>query len=152
MASPVDDVMQAFLYRHLAPAEEMEVAVRNSRWGARAVKIEGEIPVKLARGSVAEVRLKTAVPNWLEKPEVELDQAPEGVSAGELRVVPGGVAFDVKVEADAPEDVVAGNLIVQLFGHTKPEKPKGDKDAKAKPSRRVSLGYLPAIPYEVAKR
>jgi hypothetical protein len=34
-ALPTDDTMQAFLYRHLTPAEEMDVSVRFSRWRAQ---------------------------------------------------------------------------------------------------------------------
>jgi hypothetical protein len=81
-----------------------------------------------------------------------LDNPPEGVTVGDARIVPEGLAFDIKVDKETVDPNLAGNLIVELFGHTKPQPAKDDKDGKKKEqkSRRVSLGYLPAIPFQIA--
>jgi hypothetical protein len=153
-ALPTDDTMQAFLYRHLAPAEEMDVAVRFSRWGAPRMRVVGNVPVSLPVGGTAEIRLKTSARRWIERVEVVLDNPPKGISVGEARIVPEGLAFDVKVDKEAVDPKLAANLIVELFGHTKPQPAKKGKNGtkKEQPSRRVSLGYLPAIPFQVVAR
>lgn len=151
-ATPVDDSMQAFLYRHLAPAEELVLAVEKSKWGAPSVEIKGPVPVPLKPGSSTEVHLKTPPRSWIQGIDMVLNDPPKGIAISRSRIVPDGLAFTVTVEADGVEPGAAGNLIVNAFGiiEAKPAK-EGEKPA-APATRRTDLGFLPAIPFEVVRR
>jgi hypothetical protein len=151
-AAPVDDSMQAFLYRHLAPAEELLLAVEKSKWGAPSVKVEGPVPVPLKPGSSTEIHLKTPARSWIQGIDMVLNDPPKGIAISQSRIVPDGLAFTVTVEAEGVEPGSAGNLIVNAFGiiEAKPAK-EGEKPA-VPATRRTDLGFLPAIPFEVVRR
>lgn len=164
-ACPVDDVMQAFLYRHLAPAEDFEVNVQSSKWAAPKVDLEGASPVRLVAGATTEVRLKMPPRKWIQRVEIAFSDPPKGVSVGEVRVLPTGLAFDVKLDQEAPAPGFASNLIMEAYGEVEvkpaPAKDKGkgkakeaavEDEAAAPTTRRISLGYFPAIPFEIVQR
>jgi hypothetical protein len=152
VAAPVDDTMQAFLYRHLAPAEEMVLAVEKSKWGAPPVEVKGPVPVPLAAGGSTEVFVKTPPRNWIQGIDMVLDDPPKGIAISEARIVPDGLAFTVTVEADGPEPGSGGNLIVNAFGIIEAKPPKEGEPPAVPATRRTALGYLPAIPFEVVRR
>jgi hypothetical protein len=70
------------------------------------------------------------------------------VTLQEVKVAPGGLAFLLKADGDAPQAGFADNLIVEAFieveGKTQSGRPPTGK-------RRVSFGVLPAIPFEIVK-
>lgn len=152
LSSPVDDVMQAFLYRHLAPAEELAMAVQTSRWGAPRFEIKGPVPVPLAPGGTTEVHLKTPPRTWIQGIDMVLDEPPKGISLSRPRMVPDGWAFTLTVDADAPDSVFAGNLIVHAFGIVEAKPAEGGDKPAVPATRRTALGYLPAIPFEMVRR
>ena len=159
LARPVDDVMQAFLWRHLAPAEEMQVAMKNVKWNAPRAAVEGKSPVPIRVGTTSEVKIKTPPKTWVANVEIVLNDPPKGMSVGKTRTEKDGYVFELIADKEELEPGLAGNLIAEAFGTTIPKAPakgkkgKGKKVAKAaaKP-RRISLGYMPAIPFQVAKR
>ena len=149
---PCDDVMQAFLWRHLAPSKQFMVAFPKGKWRAPAVELAGPVPVQIPMDGVAEVQVKDARSRAFRNIELELSEPPEGVSIQNVRNVPGGLTFELKVEGDAAKAGLADNLIIEAFGESTWQK-KGKQGAKAttKP-RRVSFGVLPAIPFEVVQK
>ena len=156
LARPVDDVMQAFLYRHLLPAEDMQATVRNTKWGAPRMAVEGGVPVALRAEGTTEVKLRTPPRTWVQNVEVVLDSPPKGIAVGKTRTDRDGYAFEIVVDPATVEKGCAGNLIAQWFAEVKPKPApakdkKGEETVAAKP-RRISLGFLPAIPYEVVAR
>jgi len=112
-ACPVDDVMQAFLYRHLAPAEDFEVAVQSSKWGAPKMEVVGKVPVPLIVGGTTAIRVKTPPRKWVQRVDIVLSAPPKGVSIGATRIEKDGLSFDVIVDPDALAPGFASNLIME---------------------------------------
>ncbi len=148
---PSEDVMQAFLYCHLVPSQELTVVVRPTRWRPLPVELAGLGPVRVPAGGTAPVRLNTPRLARLGKIELELWEPPEGITLQDVRAVPGGLAFQLKVEGEAVQAGFAGNLIVEVFRETEVKKEGEDGAKPATQTRRVSLGVLPAIPFVVVQ-
>jgi len=161
--APSDDVMQAFLWRHLAPAQELLVAVRKVRWVPPPIALAGDGPVRVPVDGTAQVLFRTARSQRLQGIELELSEPPEGVTLQDVKVVPEGLTFQLKAEGDAAKAGFADNLIVEAFmwyevkqrGNSQGKKTDQGKDTKDKPppqKRRVSAGILPAVPFVVVQR
>lgn len=144
-AVPADDLMQAFVYRHLVVAKRWQVAVtgkaRRSTLGVDRVG-----PLKLPAGG--SVRVEVNVPRHIRFGEVrlELSDPPEGIVLDCTRLQEDGIlAF--RAEAAVAKPGVAGNLIVNAYAvKTKENTGKGKEQRK---KRRILLGVLPAIAFEV---
>jgi len=65
-----------------------------------------------------------------------------------VKVVRGGLTFQLKVAGDAAKAGYAGNAIVEAFTEYE-VKGKGGKGPKRK--RRASVGVLPAVPFVVVQ-
>ena len=155
-AIPSEDVMQAFLWRHLAPSRELLVSVTKSRWNALPVQLADSTPVRIPAGGSAKVRVKTPRFARQRKIELKLREPVDGLSLSAVKPVPDGLAFQLNVAGDSMEPGYADNLIVEAFGEfaaPKRGKKKGGKGrAGGGKKRRVSLGVLPAIAFEVVQR
>jgi len=147
---PAEDVMQAFLYRHLLPSQELMVAVTKARWGISGMRLTGCFPLQVPAGGSAQVRFKAPWRRWRQI-KLELCEPAEGMTLQAVKPGPDGLAFDVKAEGEAAKVGFADNLIIEAFMEHMANK-KGQKGAKAqKVKRRVSMGMLPAIPFVVVK-
>lgn len=149
---PADDVMQAFLWRHIVPASELLVAVQGSgRWIPR-VTLHDEEPVRLPQGRSAKVRFDVQGRVPVQQLRFELIGPPKGISVGEVKTKGQGFTIELEADRDVERTGRVENLIVEAFA----ERPVRKKDAKGKArnagSRRYSLGLLPAIPYIVVRR
>jgi hypothetical protein len=146
-AVPADDRMQAFAYRHLVPAQEWKVAV----WGRGGPRIPPRIltatPVRIPAGGAARVEVSMALNPQMGQVAFELLDAPPGLSLGE--VVTGRDRAELTLKADAASAGSRGALVVLAFAGRSPQ--SAPEEPGAAP-RRVPLGALPAIPYEVAGR
>jgi hypothetical protein len=159
-------MMQAFLYRHLVPTQELDVSV-SARFrggaGARAgaIRILGFTPVQIPSGGTARVRVGIPA-RLLDRVELELNDPPDGITI--RRVVPGLIGCEIVLQSDATKvkPGLSGNLIVNLFAKialpaavtptpTSPTPtPTTTPAAKAKNNRvKVPIGVLPAIPFDV---
>lgn len=145
-AVPAEDMMQAFLYRHLVPSQELMVQVTGKKPIGPPVELANRALVRVPAGSTAEVRIKTPRRPMLQDIELELREPPEGITLQDVTVVPEGLAFLLKADGDTAQVGLADNLIVEAFAETTGRK-RGDKARKQK--RRVSLGVLPAISFEI---
>lgn len=147
-AVPADDMMQAFFYHHWVPSKEWMVAVHGTRRSGSVMKLAEESPVRIPVGGVARVRVLAAgagrltpEPVDLEPLELPLGIVIRGVSAyqGELLIELG--AEDGKIQAGAK-----GNIVVTAFV-TRESAAKSGKPQRER--RRIALGTVPAIRYEV---
>ncbi len=143
---PADNVMQAFLYRHLVPSRELTVLVQKARWGMPPVELAGDGPVRIPAGGSAQVLLKTRRNANLKQVKLELKEPPEGLTLHDLAVVPEGLAFRLRADGDALESGFADNLIVEAFREYMPKQQEGQPKPK---KRRNSMGILPAIPIQI---
>lgn len=144
---PAENVMQAFLYRHLVPSQELMVTVRGGRRAPPPVELVGAGPIRLRVGSTAVVRFKTPGRPKLPDIALELRDPPDGVSLHDVTVVPGGLKFVLKADRATAQRGLADNLIVEAFMDV--ERPQQDGAGVNK--QRVPIGFLPAIPIEVAR-
>ncbi|MGD8452531.1 MAG: pre-peptidase C-terminal domain-containing protein [Phycisphaerae bacterium] len=144
-AVPAEDMMQAFLYRHLTPSQELLVAVlRGQRFGL-GLGLADEGPVRIPAGGATQVRLSVPRRGGARKVEFELNAPPPGITLREVVDATDGPAFELAADADTAPVGFADNLIVEVFMHV--ERPAGEGQAAR--TQRVSLGVLPAIPIEV---
>lgn len=138
-AVPADDMMQAFLYRHLVTARDLKVCVSGRGSTLRPL---GKFPVTLAAGGEARLQFAAPTTRGLNRVHVELSEPPDGVTVKKTTMTRDG--FEVVIACD-PAKIkgnVEGNLILNAFGER--ASPKAGKQAQ-----RAPLATLPAIPFEI---
>ena len=142
-AVPAEDMMQAFAYRHLAPARELVMVVGPApRWPLGIAMAEAA-PIRVASGGSAEFRL-TAPPAILNTLRMELAAAPRGISIKSQAPTPSGLVVVVQAEAGKLEPGPAGNVVLDALVETEYKRPNGSVVKS-----RNSVGILPAIPIEI---
>jgi hypothetical protein len=145
---PAEDMMQAFAYRHLTPSQELMVAVKGAKRRVPYAELAEPGPVRIPAGGTVQVTIKTPKNPKAQEVQLALSDPPKGMTLQEVAVVPEGLAFTLKADGDALKAGFADNLIVE--GFTEPAgPPQNAKAPKQKP--RVSLGFLPAIPFEIVQ-
>jgi hypothetical protein len=146
-ALPADDMMQAFAYRHLVPADGLRVSVLQ-RGSVRVVPhVVAPEPVAIPTGGTARVRVAFPFPRTFEKFEFELSEAPEGVTLGDLLIGPNGAEFVLRADPAKAKPGARGNLIVIVSGERVPQPNQPTQPAAAR--RRLPLMTLPAIQFEI---
>jgi hypothetical protein len=139
LAVPAEDMMQAFAYRHLVPASDLKVAVRRGAMLRDPIKVSSPEPLEIPAGGTA--RFQVHVPTLLTKVQFELSDPPEGI---ELRQ--DGTEIVLQCDAAKAKPGLKGNLIVNISAE------RVAQPANARPQanrQRVSLGTLPAVPFEI---
>ena len=145
---PSEDRMQAFAYRHLAASREFAVAVLGSgRLRPHLARIASG-PVRIPAGGAALVRFRSSRPIEPGRIRLELSEPPPGVTLEDVAFPPAGPALVLRAAADAPPTGAADNLIVEAFVEMQGGRQGGGAGGQV---RRVSLGVLPAIPFEVVR-
>ncbi len=149
-AIPAEDMMQAFLYRHLVPSEELMVNVQKKKWSAPRVKLIGDSPVPVPAGGSVEVTLKVVGKRWIpKKMTLALKHGPDGISLEKTTVAGRKVTFVLKADKDAMEKGFRDNLIVEAFNEYTPKPKKGTKSTQKK---RNPIGFMPAIPIQIVAK
>ncbi len=144
-AGCADNVMQAFLYRHLLPAREFTVAVVDQKWPVPPMTVTGPLPVRIPLGGSTQVIVKGRNSKALRGIILDLNDPPEGVTLHGLTAVPDGLQFQLSAEKDVVKIGFADNLIVEAFRTYTAKNRQGKPIGK----RRARVGFLPAIPIEI---
>jgi hypothetical protein len=145
--SPAEDMMQAFAYRHLVPAERLLVMVPTGpRWTPRFALAQPQTQ-KLPAGGTATVLFKSPFNTLPKGLSFELQNAPEGLTLQEFKTGPEGLSLVFKVSGDALKPGYADNLLIEAMMETETKRPDG-KTVRW----RGSLGVLPALSYEITSR
>ena len=148
-AVPAEDMMQAFLYRHLVPSKELAVTVNGAQrlFMRDAFKIISATPVKILPGGTARVRVSTPPGNFSERFKLELNNAPEGISLTTVSAIPAGLELVFACDAEKMKAGATGNLICDVVpknqGPATPQKKFGNQP------RRGAVATLPAIPFTI---
>ncbi len=148
-AVPAEDMMQAFIYHHLVPSQDLMVSV-NSRGRSRArVQVAEAQPIAIPAGATKRIRL--TIPRFARQAGIELtlNDAPDGITLQDVVNTPQGMAFVLAADADKVAVGLKGNLIVNAYV-VRSTGAKGSKSRNNK--RRVPVGTLPAISFEVVER
>lgn len=141
-----EDMMQAFLYRHLVPSQELLVAMRSARRSIPSVTFPDPNPVVIPSGGSAQVRLKCPARQFVEQLRLTLQDPPKGISLQDVKAVPGGLTFTLKAD-DTAEKGLADNLIIETAREFASQTDNG-KPANNK-RRSQPIGVIPAIPIRV---
>lgn len=146
-ATPCDDLMQAFLWRHLVPGRDLVAILLAGNQRVAPPEIISSLPVQIPRGGTFEITIKTVARQRNDDVTFELDDAPPGVTLVKTTPTNSGYKFEFKTTAETPPAGTEGNLIIGVyFGWG--GKPVEGKPAQ--PKKRLGVGVLPAIPYRVA--
>ena len=159
--APAEDMMQAFLYRHLVPQEELLVAVTGHRpvpavWRplVPGIQLASAAPVRIPLGGTAQVQMKAPqiLPDrrrsTLQAIRFRLISSPRGVTLQATTVVPTGVTLTLKADANIALAGDSANLIVEASTDVEGNDPGGQPAVR---KQRVSLGVLPAIPFQIVR-
>lgn len=144
LATPADDMEQAFAWHHLVAAQQGYVMViggarRNAIWGV------SDHRVTLAAGGAAEVKVAVPPAQLMSQVQFALDDPPDGITIGAISRE--GNAFALQLRANATAKPGQGNLIINA-SVTRPVDAANQRPAA---NRAVPLGTLPAIPYEIVQ-
>ena len=143
---PADDLMQAFFYHHLVPAQELQVCVSGRAAGRGLVRVLSPTPVVIPVGGTARVRIGIPRSPLAERLDFALSDPPEGISI--KQVTPNATGLEIVLESDANKAKagVKGNLIFTASAG------RANKAAKAATGGRgFQLGALPAVPFEISQ-
>jgi hypothetical protein len=143
-ATPADDRMQAFLYRHLVPAATCLVNVAGRAAWNLAPRVP-EKPVVLTPGGRTRVHLAMGVGRpGAARLSVQLHEPPAGITVDEEKTTGDGIDVWIRCAADAKPGL-SGNLVFAALVQR-----GGAQQGKAKgPAGPQPAGYLPAVPFQV---
>ena len=145
-AVPAEDMMQAFIYRHLVPAKDLMVAVTGGRRFRAPLRLLETKPVELAPGEMARVRFFAPGVSLADQIRLELSEPPEGIAIHEVAPTPQGVVILLSADAGKVQEGLKGNLIVDAFVERPASREAGGPQGNR---QRFPVGTLPAIPFEV---
>jgi len=145
-AVPAEDMMQAFIYQHLVPAQELLAAIRPNRRGGGSIQILGEGPTEIPIGGTTVVRI-TAPPNLPgAQLKFQLSDPPDGIAIDRVTFGEGPALLVLSADADNAKPGTTGNLIVSVLVER-----TQSREESARPPRPFPLGVLPAIPFKIVK-
>ena len=143
---PAEDMMQAFLYRHLVTSQELKVEVSSKNMSRFAINLVNPGLVKIPMGGTVTVRL--AVPAaFADRVDLELSEPPDGVSIQKVSSNRAGGEIILACDVAKAKLGSKGNLIIEAF----PQKGNGGLGKAKATQRRSGMGSLPAIPFEIVK-
>jgi hypothetical protein len=147
LAVAADDVMQAFIYRHLVPAEKLQLCVYGEPEIFKIEKLRSK-SVKIPVGGSKNLSIEMPGSTVWGEVELELIDPPDGVRihSASLGQRDGNIVFQCDEQAATPG--CCGNLIVNVYAVRDPETMRG-RGQRKKPRRLLTV--LPAIPFEIVK-
>jgi hypothetical protein len=148
-AVPADDRMQAFAYRHLVPAQEWTVAVWGRSPPGVPVRILTDLPVLIPAGGTARVDVAMPVSPQMGRVEFEPVDAPDGIALRESTADRDRASLVLHADAAKLKPGFRSTLVLRAFAERSPQSAREEPSATP---RRVPLGALPAIPFEVVER
>ena len=148
LATPAHDMMQAFAYQHLVPAQDWLVAVTGRFWPPPPRVADSDSVVRLPVGGTARIEVPRVGGALAGTVALELSEPPPGVTIESFTMRPGGGVLVLKADGSAKPGA-RGNLIVNAFITRNAGRAANDRQGQA---RRVPLGCLPAIPFEIVAR
>ncbi len=148
-AVPAEDLMQAFIYHHLVPADEWLLHLVGGGYYRPTVKLLGTGPVRLTPGGTTEVRFALpSLPPGV-KLHLQLNEPPEGLTIGQTRITLNEAVIVLRAEAGKVPAGLEGNLILDALV----ERTAGPEADPPRANRQpFKVGTLPAVPFEITDR
>jgi hypothetical protein len=145
MAVPAEDMMQAFAYRHLVPAQELCVSIGGYFKQKANAKVLSPLPIKIPAGGSTRVQLNVPTSVSFGKLEMELSDPPPGITLNKMVSKSGGSEIELASDAAQVKPGLKGNLIVTIFLKSSSK----SKKSKTTTQFRIPAATLPAIPFEI---
>lgn len=145
-AVPAEDMTQAFAYRHLVPSDDLLVAVTGRFAPDSPAKILSATPVKIPMQGTVRVRFSTPRYSSFDTTQIRLADPPAGITLKEVSWLRNGLELVIESDAATVKPGLQGNLIATFVA----EDPTPPGAPRINP-KRVPLGCLPAIPFEIVK-
>ncbi|MCE5186931.1 MAG: hypothetical protein LLF76_12475 [Planctomycetaceae bacterium] len=142
-----DDKMQAFLYRHLVPSQEVVVAGLDTARPFPHIELSETETLEIAQGSSGQLVLKTPARLFLKEASFGLQEPPEGFALRDITPVPQGLRLSIKVDQKVEVGRVE-NLVLEV------SKPRPGNNKAAKPAGGAGPRFSAAvavIPVRVTK-
>jgi hypothetical protein len=140
-ATPAEEMMQAFIYHHLVPAQDLMVTVSGQARARFPARVLANGPIKIRAGGTTQVPIAIPRAATDRKIELVLNDPPEGISLRKALMNPDGAILVIHADGEKVKPGLRANLIVEAY-----------PVAAAKTAGpRSPLGTLPAIPFEVLK-
>ena len=148
--TPAEDMMQAFIYRHMVPSQELMVATGFNKRRAPMLELADDKRVQIPAGSSAGVRVKMPKRPGAPAPPIylELSEPPAGLTLRDVNITPGELTFAIAADSNTAKAGLADNLIVDISA----DPPKNPQGNQKRPQQRVYIGTLPAIPFEITPK
>ena len=145
---PAEDMMQAFLYRHLTPSQTLMVAVPGGRHLERPLAWADDAPARIPAGGVARVHVRLPPKLTERQVELELNQPPPGITLQRVTSDADGLTLELAADGNLAKVGPTENLIIEAFMKTERARKDGPAGGDA---QRVSIGVLPALSAEVVR-
>ena len=147
-ALAAEEMMQAFAYRHLVPADSLKMTVL-ARGGTRMpARIVGSEAARMPAGGSTRVQVTLPPMKNFENIQLELSEPPDGLSLRDVAIGETGAEFVLEADASKVKPGLRGNLIVTVSGERVPPQRANQPPPAAR--RRVPIATLPAIPFEIS--
>ena len=154
-AVPADDMMQAYYYHHLVPAQEWLVEILGRGQAAVPFTLRDAKEVKVPSGGTAELHFVGPHGPLMQTVKLTLSEPPDGLSIQKVALSDTGVDVVLRADAAKLKPGWKGNAIIEASVERTAAAATVPNAAKAKAAtvtRRVSLGMLPAVPLEVVAK
>jgi hypothetical protein len=148
-AVPAEDMMQAFAYRHLVPAQDLEVAVTGKGMNKSSIRLMSETPIRIPLGGTARVQAGVPSTTYFGKIHLELNEPPEGITIKDIHSAGYGTELVFTCDASKAKVGQKGNLIVNVL---LAKNEAATKTKSLNSARRAPVGTLPAIPFEIVEQ
>ena len=146
-AVPAEDMEQAFIYHHLVCEDQWLVDVLPRRLGRNEMKVVTATPLKLQPGRNFPLLVTLPATPLMGKQEFELADPPDGIAIQGVSSGRDGTEILISCDPSKIKPGLKGNLIINVFAF---RQPPATGPAPVIPNRRrVQLGSMPAIPFEV---
>ena len=141
---PAEDMMQAFIYRHMVPSQELMVATGFNKRRAPMLELVDNSGIKIPAGGTAKVRVKMPKRPAAHAPAIylELSEPPAGLTLRDVNITGGEMTFAIAADSNTAKVGLADNLIVDVSADP-PNNPKQDKQKKDKNSGFISARCRP---------
>jgi hypothetical protein len=147
---PAEDKMQAFLWRHLVPSQDLLAYVRDSQWGPITIEPDEAEPVRIPVGGTATVHYKS--PGWrVPLVEMRVSEPKEGLAITDFTSEAQQITVTVEATGEAGKAGLAANLVVEGIVIWEPSEEQRKANPDAPPPQPSSIGILPAVPFAVVE-
>ena len=148
-AVPAEDMMQAFIYHHLVPAEELMLATAETRFNRPPAvpKNNSVVTLKPGRSTTITYEAPTSFDRFQVELEIEPRNIPTGVAIEDVSVGDGLIEVTLATDASAIKGT-EGNLLFDQF-ILRQRGGRSKQEENAPKVLRMEAGTLPAVPFRI---